>query len=212
MKHAVLPIAFIPDAVFPSNNKEEIPTLNLALQAEYIESPLKIWGNQARKQKHAGTWAFYCYDYKFTALWKHPEIILQTGASVYIEPNFSTSEDMPRAVALYGIFRKRWLCRYWQTQGIRIIVDLCVAEKFLDDNMLGIPDGWSCFATRVMRGHHELISMSYEKACEKAGGAPNLFLVYGGGKEIKEYCRSRGWLHIEEQMQKVKKDMARKSP
>ena len=103
------PVDFIPDAVFPSNNEYEIPVLDLNMQAEYIESPVKIWGNQTRRQKFAGTWAFYCKDYKFTALWKHPEALLNTGASVAVEPNFSTSQDMPHAVALYGIFRKRWL-------------------------------------------------------------------------------------------------------
>lgn len=204
------PIDFIPDAIFASDNEYEIPTLDLSMQAEFIESPVKIWGNQTRRQKVAGTWAFYCNDYKFTALWKHPDTMLQTQPSVIIEPNFSTSQDMPAAVALYGIFRKRWLARFWQMQGVRIIVDLCVAEKFVDLNMVGVPDGWSSFATRVMRGHHAAVEMQYEAACEKAHGKPKLFVVYGGNKDWQKRCQESGWLWIPEQMEYFKQ-MATKS-
>jgi len=202
-------VDFIPDAVFPSDNEHEIPTLDLSMQAEYIEAPVKIWGNQTRRQKFAGTWAFYCYDYKFTALWKHPDTLLKTGASVVVEPNFSTSQDMPMAVGLYGIFRKRWLARFWQMHEVKIIVDLCVAEKFLALNMLGIPDGWSSFATRVMRGFHHIIPISYEMACQKAGGKPKMFLVYGGGQAVKALCLEHGWMWIPEHMHQIQQLMAR---
>jgi hypothetical protein len=198
------PVDFIPDAIFASDNEYEIPTLDLSMQAEFIEAPVKIWGNQTRRHKFAGTWAFYCKDYKFTALWKHPDALLKTGASVVVEPNFSTSQDMPHAVALYGIFRKRWLARFWQMHGVRIIVDVCVAEKFLDLNLYGVPDGWSSFATRVMRGYHHLLPYSYEIACQKAGGRPKLFLVYGGNAQTRELCQQNGWLWVPEQMQLIK--------
>jgi hypothetical protein len=204
-------VDYIPDAIFPSDNAYEIPTLDPSMQAEFIEAPVKIWGNQTRHQKFAGTWAFYCKDYKFTALWKHPDTLLKTACSVVVEPNFSTSPDMPNAVALYGIFRKRWLARFWQMHGVRVIVDLCVAEKFLDLNLCGVPDGWSSFATRVMKGYHHLIQTSYEVACQKAGGKPKLFLVYGGNQQTRQRCQDNGWLWIPEQMQIVREDMAGKS-
>lgn len=194
------PIAYIPDAVFPSNNAYEIPTLDFSMQAEFVEAPVKIWGNQTRAQKFAGTWAFYTNDYKFTGLWKHPDTLLNTGANIVIEPNFSTSPDMPAAVAIYGVFRKRWLARFWQMHGVRIIVDLCVAERHLDINMAGVPDGWQAFATRVTKGRHADIETQYEAACQKAGGVPKLFLVYGGNQNWQAKCQERGWLWVPEQM------------
>jgi hypothetical protein len=182
------------------------------MQAEYLDAPLKMWGQNTRRQQHAGTFGFYVRDYKFTGLWKHPESLLHTGCRVAIEPNFSTSQDMPEAVGIYGIFRKRWLARFWQTHGVRIIVDLNVAEKFCHTNLLGVPDGWQAFATRAQRGSNDLLPVMYDLACEKAGGPPNLFLVYGGGQQVREMCRVYHWLHCEEQMNRWQKhsEMERK--
>ena len=39
-----------------------------------------------------------------------------------------------------------------------------------------------------------------EMACERAGTTSILFLVYGVGKQVKALCQERGWLHIEEVM------------
>jgi hypothetical protein len=194
---------YVPDAVFPGD-QFDIPILDLKMQAEYVEAPVKMWGQITRRQKFNGTFGFYTKDYKFSALWKHPDSLLNTGCSVVIEPNFSTSQDMPEAVALYGIFRKRWLARFWQTHGIRVIVDLNVAEKFFDLNLLGVPDGFSCFATRAQKGSNHLIPLMFEIACQKAGGCPKLFLVYGGGHQVQQLCQDRGWLWVPEQMQQIK--------
>jgi len=192
-------ILHIPDAVFPGD-QFDIPMLDLSMQAEYIEAPVKMWGQNTRRQQFTGTFGFYVRDYKFTALWKHPESLINTGCSVAIEPNFSTSADMPEAVALYGIFRKRWIARFWQTHGVRIIVDLNVAERFGDLNMLGVPDGWSAFATRAQKNGNHLIPFMHELACQKSGGQPKLFVVYGGGVDVRNLCQENAWLHVPEHM------------
>ena len=199
-----LPISYIPDAVFPAESQYEIPLLDLSMQAEYLEAPLKQWGQQTRRQKHTGTFGFYIKDYKFTALWKHPESLLQTGCKVAIEPNFSTSNDMPFPVGLYGIFRKRWLARYWQMYGVKIIVDLNVSEKFCQTNFYGVPDGWSSYAVRAQRNQNHLLPNIYHFACEKAENYPKLFLIYGGGHQVQDLCQQNQWMWIPEQMQLVK--------
>jgi len=193
----------IPDAVFPGD-KFGIPILDVTKQAEYVEAPVKMWGQTTRRQKHSGTFGFYVRDYKFSALWKHPDTLINSGCSVVIEPNFSTSQDMPEAIAIYRIFQKRWLARFWQAYGIRTIVDLNVAEKFLRLNLLGVPAGWSSFATRAQRGTNHLIVKMYQLAQEKAGSKPKLFMVYGGGQYVLNLCRENGWLHIPEQMKIIK--------
>jgi hypothetical protein len=192
-------VSYIPDAVFPGD-KFDIPMLDMRMQAEYIEAPVKMWGQNTRRQQFTGTFGFYINDYKFTALWKHPESLLNTGCSVAIEPNFSTSSVMPEWQAINGIGKKRWIARFWQTHGVKIIVDLNVAERFSDMNLFGVPDGWSAFATRAQRGSNHLIPLMHEKACQKAGDVPKLFLVYGGGADVRNLCQENAWLHVPEHM------------
>jgi hypothetical protein len=55
---------------------------------------------------------------------------------------------LPPALAIYQIWRKRWLGRYLQHYGKRIFVDLNVAAEHAGINLLGIPKGWRAFATR----------------------------------------------------------------
>ncbi len=78
------------------------------------------------------------------------------------------------------------------------------SEKLFDLNELGVPDGWSSFATRAQRGTNHLLSRMYKRACQKAGDVPKLFLVYGGGTKIKALCQEHRWLWVPEQMQGIK--------
>lgn len=194
---------YIPDAVF-QGDKYGIPLLDLSKQAEFIVPPVRMWGQNTRRQVFTGTFGFYVKDYKFSALWKHPENLLFSGCQTIIEPNFSTSDEMPEAVGIFGIYQKRWLARFWQTKGINVIVDLNVSEKFLETNLLGVPDGWSSFATRAQKGSNNLLKTMFDLACYKAGNNPKLFLVYGGGKEIESMCNQNKWMWIPEHMAEIK--------
>ena len=148
------------------------------------------------RQVFTGTFGSYVKDYKFSALWKHPENLLFSGCQAIIEPNFSTSDEMPEAVGIYRIYQKRWLSRFWQTKGVNVIVDLNVSEKFQEINLLGVPDGWSSFSTRAQKGSNNLLATMYDLACRKAGSNPKLFLVYGGGKGIEKMCNENKWMLI----------------
>lgn len=144
-----------------------------------------------------GTYHFYTDDYKFSALWDDPTPILNSGCINVVEPNFSTNSMMPRAAVAWGVYRKRWMARYWQSQGVRVFVDLNVEDEFADLNWLGIPPGWRAYATRGYARHLDSLRTQYERACERGGGAA-LFVVVGGGAVIEGECRSRGWLYIPE--------------
>jgi hypothetical protein len=189
----------VPDALWPSDNQFGIPSLLLSMQADAVDVPVSVWGSVSRTTRTKGTWAFYTDDYRYEALWKDPSTLLKTGCVNAIEPNFSIYNQTPPAVAMYQIYRKRWLARYWQSKGIRVFVDLNVNRAFAEDNLIGVPAGWSAFATR---GYGERLNdLRYEIGIAKgvAGNNPLLFVVYGGGKVVKSFCMDNGLVHIDEQ-------------
>lgn len=193
--------ADVPDALWPSDNEWGIPTLRADLQAKAVDLPVSLWGAVARTARMKGTWLFYCEDYRFEALWKDPSGVVNSACASIVEPNFSIGPQTPRAVALWQIYRKRWLARYWQSLGIRVFVDMNVdTTTFGDIMMLGVPAGWLAYATRGYSDRLEFTVAEYDLACERAGTDGILFLLYGGGRACGELARERGWAWISEHM------------
>lgn len=195
----------VPDTIFPSDNPQQIPVLLPDLQAELVDQPLLAWGSVARKSKNPGSWHFYVEDYRFKALWDKAQQIPATKCISVVEVNYSIPENTPYPVALYRIYQKRWLSRYWQSQGIRIIVDLNVSLPFLDLNLLGVPDGWRTYATHGYNDRIVELDAEYKAAKKKAGTKNITFLVYGGGRAVMEYCNADPVItHVSEHRDKVK--------
>lgn len=189
----------VPDALFPSDNEFDIPLLDINMQADFLDLPFNLWGFVKRKQTLAGTIAFYVDDYRFDAVWSNPQQIINTSCVSVVEPNYSTNNDMPLAIGLWGIYRKRWLARYWQTYGVKTFVDLNVDNKFEKYALLGVPYGWKSYCTRGYSDYIENTETQYEMAKERAGTEP-LFVVYGGGEKVQAHCKARGWIWIMEVM------------
>jgi len=189
----------VPDALWPSDNDYGVPLLDANMQAAAFDQPCETWGVSDRKARMNGTWAFYTEDYRYEALWTDPSPVVNTGCVNAIEPNFSCYSNMPVAVALWQIYRKRWIARWWQSVGIRIIVDLNVAPVHYELNRLGIPSGWRAFATRGYGNRLDECHAEYQQACSIAGeGVTPLFVVYGGGQSVKDECKRNGWLWVPE--------------
>ena len=189
-------IELVPDALFPSDNEWGIPSLYPALQADFVDAPVRGWGSVHRKTAMRGTWHFYVDDYKFAAIWKKPDELVKTQAISAVEVNYTTDDQMPLAVCLHRIYQKRWLARYWQAKGIRIFVDLNVAEKAESLNLLGVPAGWRSYATSAADNALPILLRQAEIATRQADRPDILFLVYGGGPEVQQLCGERQWLHI----------------
>lgn len=197
--------AHLPALVFPTDNDWGIPLLLSSHQAEQFSTPFQPWGMKARGTTfEGGTLHFYIDDYRFAAVWNEPSKVVQALPYAVIEPNFTNSLESPKAYVLYNIFRKRWLSRYWQSQGLRIFVDLNVPVEFKDINFLGVPKDWRAFATRGYSDRLTAAQLEYESAVEFTGTTELLFLVYGGGKKVQAHCRERGWLWQPEQFDRVK--------
>lgn len=189
---------------FPSETEYGIPLLDLSMQAESVTMPINIWGSVARSRKMYGTWLFYTDDYRFLGLMNNPDQLLGTGARVAGEMNFTIAMDTPRVCALYSIFKKRWCNRYWQSRGIKTLVDLFTTPDILGDmDLLGVPEGWGAYCTRGRDIDGAAgVEYDYERACRRAGKDPHLFVVYGGTESVRRLCEIRGWVFVKEYMSK----------
>jgi hypothetical protein len=189
-----------------------IPTLDLSWQATRddlvsLRGWFK-WGSTSKtrpgKAKGRGV-HFYEYDHHWSALWKHPDRLIRFGPSVAVEANYSTFPELPRAAALYNIYRKRTLSSYWGKGGVKLLVDVNLDPSFTDLALVGVPRGWSAYSTRSHRdlGPQKLIE-DYELVAEhaQAGDSPDpvTFIVFGGGQAIRHLCEEKKWAWVPEQI------------
>ena len=193
--------ANVPDALWPSDNEWGVPLLDSAMQAQAVDLPVALWGAMGRKKRMRGTWVFYCDDYRFEALWHDPSGVVNTQCASAVEPNFTVGPQTPRAVALWQIYRKRYLARWWQSCGVRVLVDVNMdTTTFGDIMLLGVPEGGRAYATRGYTDRLEFTVAEYEMARERAGTEDILFLLYGGGKACKALALEQGWIYVSEHM------------
>lgn len=184
------------DVLYESDNIYEIPNLLLEQQAGRLELPLTPWGANSRLRKDVATYHFYVDDYRFEALFKDPVNLILSGCEAIVEPNCSCHDQTPLAWGLQLIYKKRWLSRYLQECGVKVYADLNVSHKFIEYNKMGIPKGYNAFFTRGLDNWMESLKSDLEVAQEISGlEKPNL-IVYGGGKEVQQFCREKGLLYV----------------
>jgi len=189
----------VPDAVWGSDNLYGIPMLDINMQADHLEAPFAGWGTMARKNRMTGTYHFYVSDDRFEQVWRDPVDIANSACYAIVEPNFSVYTDMPKAVALWQMFRKRWITRWLQSIGIRAFVDLNIAHKHDDLRFIGVPEGWKAYCTRAYSERLDETIIEYEQAVKHAGGGTILFVCYGGGKKAEELSMEHGWIWYPDQ-------------
>ena len=187
---------WIPDQIFPVDPEDggwEIPLLDISMQAIEFAIPAQKWGEQARTTdlKGNGTIHFYTDDCKQNSVFENPTKLANCHPRNIVEPNFSLFLDMAPAFGLQAIYKKRVIARMMQDRGIRVFVDLNVAQKFIELNLIGVPKGWRSFATRGYSDRLGGLELEYriaETSAAFAGRKP-LFVVYGGGEKCKDFCK-----------------------
>ncbi len=184
------------DLIYPSGNVLGIPDLLPEMCADAVPLPVWAWGSVARDSEHGGTWHCYVEDARFASLLRDPGQLVATGAAAAVEPNVSVYDDTPAALAIASLYRKRWVARSWQAAGVRVFVDMNLPEWLFDRDewKLGLPAGWSAFATRGYERRVEALDREYAAALTVTPSP--LFLVVGGGKSVASWCRSHpGCVH-----------------
>jgi len=187
--------------MFPSDNSLGIPTLDLDMQALAVVAPVNVWGARTGRTKLSrlgGTVCFYTEDYRWSKLLKDPSPIADGRFAVAVEPNASVYSQMAPAVAAYQVYTKRWVARYWQSKGLRVLVDLNVAPEYAQLNLLGVPKGWRAYATRGYSSRMPYTLLEYDTACAHAGTERIVFLVYGGGIAVRQAALDYGWIWVPE--------------
>lgn len=180
----------VPDCLWPSDSMSGIPILLPEMQAETLNLPVDIWGarqGRTKTTRHSATVLFYTEDYRFEGLWDKPNSFFGGSIVNVGETNFSIYSTTPSAVALYQVYRKRWLARYWQQAGFRIFVDLNVTPSFYQMNLIGVPKGWKAYCSRGYSDRLEFTDLELATAWDHAGSRP-LFVLYGGGRRVYEWA------------------------
>ena len=177
-----------PSESFPSDNEYGIPSLSLKFVPDSVPKPLVKWGEISRRQPMHGCWHFYIEDSKFANLVNDPLAPLYSNPAAIVEPNFSIGSQSPKAHVIWWTYWKRFIARKLQAKGVRVFVDLNVAEVYLDLNFVGVPEGYTAYATRGYNREIAYLGRLYQAACDHAGTEDIVFLVYGGGKVIQDFC------------------------
>lgn len=88
---------------------------------------------------------FFVDDYQFERVWNHPHWYVSEFKKrhpIVLSPDFSIFCDTPIVMQLWQTYRSRWLCRWYQEQGVTMIPTVSWGdERSFDFAFLGIPKG-----------------------------------------------------------------------
>ena len=121
-KELEIPDSYVPDCLFESDNDLEVPSLRIDMHPHFCDLPFLCFGEQKRtfNMNGCGILHFYADDYRFAAVYEHPERILNHNPRQIVEPNFSLFSDMPIAFGLQAIYKKRLKGRMMQERGLPV--------------------------------------------------------------------------------------------
>ena len=130
---------------------------------------------------------FFIDDYQFERIWANPNKYIPKlrQYALVATPDFSIYGDMPLALQIYNCYRKQWIGRYFQQNGINIIptvrcsTDVRSYDFFLD----GIPKN-SIILMSSMWAKKYPLEARQEYETVKAVLNPSLIIVYGNGKHM----------------------------
>lgn len=107
---------------YDENNPWDIPCVFPAIR-ELNGSEKAISFNYAmtyKGDKDETICHFFVDDYQFERVWTSPDkyIPMLRRFKAVAAPDFSVSDDFPTAIKIYNVYRKAWLTRYFQEQGV----------------------------------------------------------------------------------------------
>jgi hypothetical protein len=110
--------------LFPSASAEGIP--QLLPQDWTLPDDIRLMPYRSRLDRldrGRDICHFFLDDYRFESTWNAPEVGLRHVAGYFAacSPDFSLYPDWPRAAQVWNTYRARWVARFWQHRGIRVV-------------------------------------------------------------------------------------------
>lgn len=169
-------------ALYPATNDYGIPSL---LQDNWIPKWLQPYGVRVRTSElpDGGAMHFFLDDYRFEVLWNRPWTTLPSPRRMgfALAPDFSVYRDWPIAIQIYNVYRNRWMGRFWQEQGIRVIPTVVWGDqRSYDFCFAGIEKGSvvACSSVGVRSGEDlDYFAAGYEEMVRRL--APAHIVFYG---------------------------------
>lgn len=135
-------------AQYPGVGKYGIPELlDIATIPDQIESWIPF--NMVLSDSHPEGKAvhFFIDDYQFERVWNNPDKYIPKlrRYALVCSPDFSPFGDMPMATQIFNHYRKHWVARYWQENGVNVISTIRASTDpgslkwYLDGNPKGAP-------------------------------------------------------------------------
>ena len=241
------------DLVFPGATFWEIPLLREDMMIEDLPQPLHTWaGSATRDIGWEGYWlynwgidstsgmkdlskimlSFYVWDEYIDPWWDNPvshmSKVIHSKIKYAITPNF-TPNGMPRTVSLWQLYRSRWIGRYLQEIGVRVMPDLQIREEqeFLDIASKTYPKRlpWAAIQTQNLVGTQRTeVKITEEEAkvarhwalqSVRVANPENLLVyahpkqhemwmeVFGHGKERNVHCIATRLFYLSSKVRKT---------
>lgn len=162
---------------------------------------LFLWhSNKFPEDCKGGVCAFYTDDFRFENICREhkatveaAELLMSRNFAAAISPNWSLWRNMPHAVMVYRTYCVRYVARYWQEMGLKVIPDINWADEASYDFCFdGIPHGApvasiQCRTTNTGTAQFAESKKYFIKGLKVALEriAPKKLLIYGGAEHRK---------------------------
>lgn len=120
---------------FPTSSHWGIPDLLPDMLGKKIPAALEVFraGRFPPSKASGKTLCFFIDDYRFESCFSYPQRMLNglrnSNWGQVCEPDFSIWSDAPRAEQIMAVYKCRWVGRFWQENGIKVIPILTWGEE-----------------------------------------------------------------------------------
>lgn len=219
------------DMIFPSNAMYDLPEYRLDM-CMGIPKPFDSWAGRDASPPQDGVhylynfsssarelpmersiFSFYEEDKRFDSLWINPDKwaarIISGGFMGSITPDYSIWSVAPMATRIWQLYKERWVGRYFQEAGIKIIPGISATDvKSLEYSLSGIPVGLPALSMQYQAGIKTPEEVGYARSIlseVEARLKPKQVLVYGGDKAdiyLKGVFKHAEVIYVVNRMQK----------
>jgi len=130
-------------ASYAGENEWDIPSVAMGAAVDVADVQYVSLSERCReKDRQNAILHGFSYDYQINCLWRNPSKYLKKLQQfrAVITPDYSVYTDLPRALRMHSAYKRQWLGRFWQENGVNVINCLSWAEGCIEDwTFAGIP-------------------------------------------------------------------------